>query len=137
MTPVDQGAEQEVLAAAARLVTAFAASDAERNFACFVPEASFVFHNVAGWLGERSEYERLWTSWEVDGFRVEACRSLEPRVSLVATDVAVFTHRVRPRLAGVSGELAARETIVFHRSPEGAWLAVHEHLSPDPVEDNA
>jgi ketosteroid isomerase-like protein len=76
-------------------------------------------------------------TWEAGGFRVESCRSLEPRVSLVGADVAVFTHRVRTRLAGVSDELAERESIVFRRCPDGGWLAVHEHLSPDPVEDIA
>lgn len=70
-------------------------------------------------------------------FGVEACRSLGPRVSLVCPDVAVFTHRIRTRLAGGSDELAERESTVFRRCPGGGWLAVHEHLSPDPVEDMA
>ena len=137
--PAGQGvpAHEEVLAAAARLVAAFAASDARRYFACFAPEASFVFHNVAGWLGDRHAYEQLWASWEAGGFRVASCRSLEPQVKLVAADIAVFTHRVRTRRAGGGGELAKRESIGSHRPRDGAWLAVHEHLSPDPVEEIA
>jgi ketosteroid isomerase-like protein len=31
-----------------------------------------------------------------------------------------------------TSELSERETIVFAQSDEGAWLAVHEHLSPAP-----
>lgn len=125
-------AGREVLAAAGSLVAAFGASDADRYFACFAPHASFVFHNVAGWLPDRAAYRRLWEEWEAGGFRVEECRSLEPAVALTGPDTAVFTHRVRTRLAGVPGELAERESIVFQRSPGGGWLAVHEHLSPDP-----
>jgi ketosteroid isomerase-like protein len=34
--------------------------------------------------------------------------------------------------AGGEHDLAERETIVFRREPAGEWLAVHEHLSPDP-----
>jgi ketosteroid isomerase-like protein len=37
----------------------------------------------------------------------------------------------------VSGEeqtLPERETIVFRRAGGGRWLAVHEHLSPQPQE---
>ncbi len=122
-----------MLAAAARLVAAFGASDAGRYFGCFSPGASFVFHNVPGWLPDRAAYERLWQEWEADGFRVEQCRSLEPAVALAGPDTAVFTHRVRTRLAGTTEELAERETIVFQRSPGGRRLAVHEYLSPDPA----
>jgi ketosteroid isomerase-like protein len=121
-----------VLASAASLVAAFAASDAHRYFACFAPAASFVFHNVSEWLPNRASYERLWKEWEDQGFRVEQCHSLEPRVTLAGADTAVFTHRVRTRLAGLADELVERETIVFQRSSDGGWLAVHEHLSLDP-----
>jgi ketosteroid isomerase-like protein len=129
----DRGARQEVLAAAAGLVAAFAASDAGRYFGCFAPSASFVFHNVPGWLPDRAAYQTLWQDWEAGGFRVEQCRSLDPAVTLIGPDTAVFTHRVRTRLAGTPGELAERESIVFQRAPGGGWLAVHEHLSPDPA----
>jgi len=129
------GGQAEVLAAAACLVSAFGASDARRYFSCFAPGASFIFHNVPGWLPDRAAYERLWTEWEAGGFRVEQCRSLEPSVTMAGPGTAVFTHRVRTRLAGTVGELAERETIVFQRSPDGGWLAVHEHLSPDPAAD--
>ena len=52
---------------------------------------------------------------------------------MTGPDTAVFTHRVRTRLAGTTGELAERETIVLQRSPDGGWLAVHQYLSPDPA----
>lgn len=89
-----------------------------------------------GWLPDRAACERLWREWEA-GFRVERCRSLEPSATMVGPDTAVFTHRVRTRLAGLDEELAEWESIVFQRSPGGGWLAVHEHLSADPAAEEA
>jgi ketosteroid isomerase-like protein len=53
-------------------------------------------------------------------------------VQILSPDTAVFTHRVRTRLAGEAAELSERETIVFRRDSSGTWLGVHEHLSVDP-----
>lgn len=125
----------EVEAAATALVAAFAAHDVAAYFASFAPEATFVFHTSPRVLGSRAEYEREWAEWERDGFRVEGCESLERRIDLLTPDVAVLTHRVRTRLAGVDETQRERETIVFRRDGSGSWLAVHEHLSPDPGED--
>jgi ketosteroid isomerase-like protein len=124
--------EQQVLAAAERLVEVFGAHDTGAYFGSFAPDASFLFHNHGQLLPDRAAYEQLWAAWERDGFRVEGCRSLEPRVQLLTDDVAVFTHRVRTRLAGEPDEQRERETIVFRREPDGRWLGVHEHLSVDP-----
>jgi ketosteroid isomerase-like protein len=132
VTASPDGPAGEVLAAAADLVASFAAHDTVRYFAAFAPEASFVFHTTPQWLPSRADYERLWASWEADGLRVESCVSTEQAVSVVADDTAVFTHRVRTRLAGEDQELRERETIVFRRQGDGTWTAVHEHLSPDP-----
>jgi ketosteroid isomerase-like protein len=130
--PGTAGSAAEVLDAAQRLVTAFGSHDVAGYFGCFEPGASFVFHNNAGVIGSLADYQRLWQEWEQQGFRVLGCRSLQPRVQVVSADTAVFTHRVRTRLAGEDAELAERETIVFHRAPSGRWLGVHEHLSVDP-----
>jgi uncharacterized protein (TIGR02246 family) len=126
--------EQEVRDAAAELVAAFARTDTEAYFGCFAPEATFLFHTTPGLLAGRDDYERLWRSWLADGFRVHACVSSEQHVTEVADGVAVFTHRVATE-ATADGERSTvheRETIVFARRG-GRWVAVHEHLSPDPA----
>lgn len=127
--------EQEVLEQAGELVRAFAAGDLASYFSCFAADASFVFHSTDRVLRSRQEYEALWAEWvEVDGFRVLSCESAEQRVSCRG-DSAVLTHRVRTVVRTSGGEevLHERETIVFHRDAGGQWLAVHEHLSADPV----
>jgi len=127
-------AEQEVLAAAADLVSAFGSHDRDRYFGCFAPEATFLFHSAGALLGSRAAYEKDWDGWVRDGFQVLGCVSTQQRVDLLSEDVAVFTHCVRTRLRDGDGEttLAERETIVMRRDPEGRWLGVHEHLSVDP-----
>jgi uncharacterized protein (TIGR02246 family) len=126
---------EEVLAAAAQLVRAFGSGDVDGYFGCFAEDATFVFHSTPEVLESRVAYREEWASWErADGFRVLECRSSEQRVQDLG-DVAVFTHRVRTRVhaAGEEAELHERETIVFRRTGDGRWLAVHEHLSPDPA----
>jgi uncharacterized protein (TIGR02246 family) len=127
-------AVDEVLAAAAEVVRAFGSGDVEGYFGCFAPDATFVFHSTPRVLGSREAYREEWASWErADGFLVLDCTSSEQRVQDLG-DVAVFTHRVRTLVhaAGEQAELHERETIVFRRADDGRWLAVHEHLSPDP-----
>ena len=124
-------AAEQVQAAADALVEAFARSDAEAYFACFSPDATFVFHTTDRRLESRAEYEQLWARWVAeDGFRVVSCRSTAPRVQVLG-DTAVFTHDVHTVVATTGGEesSAERETIVFARAGDG-WTAVHEHLSP-------
>lgn len=125
--------EDAVLAAADRLVAAFASHDRERYFAAFAPEATFIFHNLDRALKSRAEYEAEWTLWETrDGFRVKTCRSTERNVQ-IAGPVAIFTHSVETELT-FNGEPVSskeRETIVFEKQEDG-WLAIHEHLSPMP-----
>jgi ketosteroid isomerase-like protein len=127
-------AEQQVRAAAERLVAAFADGRVDDYFACFAPEATFLFHTTAQRLPSRDAYRELWRAWERDdGFRVRACRSSAATVQRIADDAAVFTHEVETDVVTRAGEerLRERETIVFARR-DGAWLAVHEHLSPAP-----
>lgn len=123
----------EVGAAADRLVAAFAAHDVADYFASFAPDATFLFHSAPRLMRSKAEYEAEWTSWEADGFRVLACETLDRRIDMITPDVAVMTHCVRTRLAGEDEAQFERETIVFRRDPDGAWLGVHEHLSPETM----
>ncbi|MBT2440549.1 nuclear transport factor 2 family protein [Streptomyces sp. ISL-36] len=129
-------AEAEVRAAAAELVAAFAAHATDRYFAAFDDDATFLFPTDPGLLATRAAYEAAWRAWELDGFRVLGCRTDDTAVRVVADGLAVLTHRVHTRLATKDGadgeELRERETVVFRRSPDGRWLVVHEHLSPEP-----
>ena len=126
---------REVLDAAAAVVAAFGRHDTAAYFAGFREDATFVFPTSPEPLGSRADYERLWQSWEQDGFRVLACTSSEQHVQLLG-DTAVFTHRVSTRLRLATDQpeesLDERETIVFARDGD-RWLAVHEHLSPVPA----
>ena len=124
--------KEQILHAAAHLIERFAAHDVAGYFACFAPEASFIFHNEATFMSSRAAYEAVWQRWErEDGFRVLACRSFDQRVKVIG-DIGIFTHQLVTRLGFDSGEQesAERETIIFQRQPGGEWLAVHEHLSP-------
>jgi ketosteroid isomerase-like protein len=129
--------EASALRAATELVAAFGSHDTRAYFDGFAPEATFLFHAEPELVPNRAAYEAMWTEWEREGFRVLSCRSLEPRVDLVTDDVAVFTHRVRTRLAGIEDEQCERETIVFRREAGGGWLGVHEHLSVDSPDGQA
>ena len=131
-----RGAEAEVRAAAAALVEAFAAHDTVAYFACFAPEASFVFYTAPERLPDRAAYERLWAQWEQeDGFHVHGCTSSAADVVVIG-DAAVFVHDVDTdvELGGTRETVHERETIVFERRA-GQWIAVHEHLSPRPDEE--
>ncbi|MCY7401500.1 MAG: nuclear transport factor 2 family protein [Nocardioides sp.] len=123
-------AGDEVAQAAAAIVSDFGAHRTGDYFAGFAPDATFVFHTHPERLESRAAYEQLWSTWEAEGFRVEGCTSYEGQVHVLADTVAVFTHRVRTRLAGRPEPLEERETIVFRRDADRDWLAVHEHLSP-------
>ncbi|MGS0686282.1 nuclear transport factor 2 family protein [Nakamurella sp. GG22] len=121
-----------MLAAADRLIAAFAATDTTGYFESFAPDASFVFYPEAVRFNDRSAYERVWKTWLADGWRVVSCDSTE-RLVQIFDRTAVFTHRVRTVTAVGDDESVTdeRETIVF--VSDGRQLrAVHEHLSPVP-----
>ena len=124
--------EGQVLDAARALVEAFGAHDTDAYFASFSPEATFVFYTHDDPLRSRDAYRELWSSWERDGFRVLSCASSDQHVQVLSDDVAVFTHDVHTvvRTGGEEEAVDERETIVFRRTSEGGWSAVHEHLSP-------
>jgi ketosteroid isomerase-like protein len=123
---------RQVLEAADRLVAAFGEGRVDDYFACFHPEATFVFYTAERRLESTAEWRELWDRLvREEDFRVLECLSREGRVQDLG-DTAVFTHDVRTHLSTFSGEetLHERETIVFARQEDGNWLAVHEHLSP-------
>lgn len=124
--------ERDVLAAASAIVDAFAATDGERYFSLFAPDATFVFHTEPARLENRAEYERLWGEWVKSGWGVTSCVSSARLVQLFAGG-AVFTHSVSTSVQTADGPASyeERETIVF-RSEADALLAIHEHLSPRP-----
>ncbi|AEV61528.1 YybH family protein [Pseudomonas ogarae] len=124
----------QVLKAAAELVSAFARNDRDAYFGAFTADASFVFYTLEQPLLSRDAYLALWDRWRSeDGFEVLNCTSSNAFVSLQG-DVAIFIHDVATELR-MQGELhfsQERETIVFRREQQGLWLACHEHLSAMP-----
>lgn len=126
----------EVLAAAADIVAAFAATDGERYFAGFAPTATFVFHAEPERLGDRGAYERLWAGWVEGGWRVLTCDSTNQLVQTFPGG-AVFTHDVATAVDTGDGEdrYRERETIVFRTDGDGL-IAIHEHLSPAPAPES-
>jgi ketosteroid isomerase-like protein len=126
--------ENEVAAAARKLVDAFGSGDTGKYFACFAPEATFLFHSEAGRLESREQYEKLWRGWLDEGWRVVDCASTNSRIQLAGSS-AVFMHDVETTIDvnGTRETLRERETIVFAKAANGELLAVHEHLSPAPA----
>jgi ketosteroid isomerase-like protein len=124
--------EGDVLAAASAIVDAFAATDGERYFSLFAPDATFVFHTEPERLDDRAAYERLWADWVDGGWEVTSCVSSGRRVQPFAGG-AVFTHSVSTSVQTPDGpeSYRERETIVF-RAEADRLIAVHEHLSPQP-----
>ncbi|OIJ62501.1 nuclear transport factor 2 family protein [Streptomyces mangrovisoli] len=126
---------QEVEAAAAALVAAFAEGRLDDYFGAFAPDATFVFHTTPQRIASTAEYRALWQRWvDEDGFRVVRCAS-SARLIQDLGDTAVFTHDVETTVATHAGEetVHERETIVFARTGDGGWTAVHEHLSACPA----
>jgi ketosteroid isomerase-like protein len=124
--------ERDVLTAASAIVDAYAATDAERYFALFAPEATFIFHTEPARIEDRAAYERLWREWVAAGWSVASCVSSEQRVQLFPGG-AVFTHSVGTSVDTIDGRESyrERETIVF-RLEADTLVAIHEHLSPEP-----
>ncbi len=124
---------QAVLNAAAKIVDDFGHHRTADYFAGFTTDASFMFYTHSERLDSRAAYEALWSKWETeDGFKVHGCRSANQLVQLIGNDAAVFSHLVSSDIefGGEVSTVAERETIVF-AFINGAWMAVHEHLSPE------
>ena len=130
----DAVGEEQVKTAANALISAFGAHHTEEYFRAFSPDATFVFYSSPQRFESRAAYRAEWERWErEDGFRILACTSTGQKVQVVG-DVAIFTHDLVTRIGLDAGEetVHERETIVFASRLEGSWLAIHEHLSPDP-----
>ncbi|GGA61824.1 hypothetical protein GCM10011490_10200 [Pseudoclavibacter endophyticus] len=119
-----------VEAAASAIVEAFAATDTERYFAGFAPDATFIFHPEPHRLEDRAGYEKLWRGWLESGWRVTSCTSTDRRTQ-VFDGGAVFSHTVATSVQTADGpeSYRERESIVFIAEGD-RLLAVHEHLSP-------
>jgi len=132
--------EQDVLAAATKLVNAFAQTNTQEYFSLFAPEASFIFHPEASRLSDRASYETLWNSWLDEGWHVTQCQSSDQLVQ-VFPGGAVFSHTVatstttgnQPETA-TTDSYVERETIIFRQEADGSLIAIHEHLSTVPQE---
>ena len=123
----------QVLTATDELIAAFAANDTAAYFACFTPDATFVFHPESSRFGDRAAYEAVWASWLESGWRVVSCISSDRLVQTYG-DFAVLTHTC-DTVTSADGEettLRERESIVFVLDGD-RLLAVHEHLSPMPA----
>ena len=133
MSSPDTPSRDQVEAAASAIVDAFAATDGDRYFAAFAPDASFVFHSEPARLDDRAAYERLWAEWVEGGWRVVSCTSSDRHVQSFPGG-AVFSHSVDTSVETPDGgeSYRERETIVF-RADGDALVAVHEHLSPMPA----
>jgi ketosteroid isomerase-like protein len=138
VTHSTEPSEAQVLAAAAALVDAFAATDGERYFATFAPDATFVFHTEPERFRDRAAYEAVWAGWVQGGWRVVSCTSSD-QLAQTFPGGAVFTHTVDTTVDTGDGTetYRERETIVFRADGQGdapgGLLAIHEHLSPMPV----
>jgi len=122
----------DVLAAASAIVSAFTATDGERYFSLFAPEATFVFHTEPERLDDRAAYEQKWQEWVASGWKVTSCESRAQHVQPMPGG-AVFSHSVSTSVSTPDGPESYREqeTIVFRAEAHGL-IAIHEHLSPQP-----
>ncbi len=96
--------ERQVLQAADRLVAAFGEGRVDDYFACFHPEATFVFYTTDHRLESTAAWRELWQSLErEEDFKVLECHSSARRV-LDLRETAVFTHDVVTRVCTPAGE---------------------------------
>lgn len=121
--------ESEVLAFTDEIVSAFAATDTDRYFAAFAPEASFDFHPEPRRFNVRAEYETEWAGWLESGWRVVSCETSDALVH-VFPGGAVISHTVDTTVDtdGETESYTERETIVYRVDGDGL-IGIHEHLS--------
>jgi ketosteroid isomerase-like protein len=125
----------QVLAAATHLLGVFGQNRVEDYFACFTPDATFIFHGLETRLASIADYRTAWAGWVRDlDLRILGASSQQQTVDFIAPGVALFTHSVKVKASTTGGidNRRERETVVFVRQPDGRWLGVHEHLSKDP-----
>ena len=124
--------EKEVLEAYERLVSAF--REGRDKFGSFADEATIV--DGGRLFGSLAEYRAAWDAWTERMGHLPIPDSVETRVLSLQMlgDTAVLIHSIESRESTDAGEETEREieTIVFGRQPDGRWLIVHQHLSPQP-----
>ncbi len=124
--------ESQVLEAYERLVSAFREGRWDDKFACFAPEATVI--DGAQWFSSLEEYRSAWERWaagQQDGSDVLSVETNVMKVHMLG-DVAVLVHSIHMRQRPDEETGHERETIVFGKQPDGRWLVVHQHLSPQP-----
>jgi ketosteroid isomerase-like protein len=124
--------QNEVLEAYAGLVDAFREGRWDDKFAFFAEEAT-VFDG-GRWFGSLDEYRAAWNRWAAAHDVLPVPLSVETRVMKLQMvgQAAVLTHAIESRERTDAGEETVHEveTIVFGKQPDGRWLIVHQHLSP-------
>jgi ketosteroid isomerase-like protein len=125
----------QVIAAATHLLGVFGQDRVEDYFACFTPDATFIFHGLNYRLASIADYRAAWAGWVSDlDLHILGAWSQNQTVDFIAPGVALFTHSVQVKASTKAGieHRRERETVVFVRQADGKWLGVHEHLSKDP-----
>ena len=124
--------ESAVLEAYEQLVSAF--REGRDTFGSFAAEATIV--DGGRWFGSLAEYSAAWDAWVERVGHLPVPVSVETKVMSLQMlgDTAVLIHSIESRERTDAGEETEREieTIVFDRQPDGRWLIVHQHLSPQP-----
>ncbi len=128
----ETGAAQQVLEAADRLVAAFGEGRVDDYFACFHPEATFIFYTTDRRLESTAEWRLLWDRLvREDDFRVLECFSRDRRVQDLG-DGAVFTHDVETRISTRFGRrpcTSERPSYSPVRKTEAGWRCTNtSHL---------
>jgi ketosteroid isomerase-like protein len=126
--------ESEVREAYEGLVAAFREGRWAEKFTYFAEEATVV--DGGRWFGSLDEYRTAWNRWASQHDTLPVPLSVDTRVMKIQMlgDVAVLTHSIESREQTGTGEETAHEveTIVFGKQPDGRWLIVHQHISPQP-----
>jgi ketosteroid isomerase-like protein len=116
------------------LVTAFREGRWDDKFASFAEEATVV--DGGRWFGSLDEYRTAWNRWVAKQDALPVPLSVETSVMKLQMldQAAVLTHSIESRERTDAGEETVHEveTIVFGKQPDGRWLIVHQHLSPQP-----
>ena len=133
---MDESAEsmaiRDVEGAYEQLMNAFASGDSDKYFACFHQGASFLFPGEP-LLEPRSTYRSAWSRWHDEGVTFTDVAADDVRIRVFG-NTAVVTHRITTTVNAMGKTTVdrERESVCFARTA-GRWLAVHEHLSPEPV----
>ena len=124
--------ENDVLEAYERLVATFREGRWEDKFTYFAEEATVV--DGGQWFGSLEELRAAWNRWAAQQDSLPVPLSVDTRVLKLQMlgQSAVLTHSVEIRERTDEGEETAHEveTMVFGKQPDGRWLIVHQHISP-------